>query len=253
MDSTLAHSPGHPVLRVPHMTATRPSPPWRDPIRRRLATLWFFKMVGTAGGISLFFPVYFWMMGNPLGRPVHTVPLLDIDLWIPVQAWAFWPYASLWIYVTLAAALARDAAELHRFARSALFLCAIGLAGYAVFPTAVPAWPIDWSRYPTLLFMKSRDGGANAFPSLHVGFAVLSATFVHRELRACAVPMALRWLNLSWGGLIVYSVFGTKQHVLIDAVGGVAAALLALRFGVRFPRRPFAKRRHGKGNPANHG
>jgi membrane-associated phospholipid phosphatase len=93
-----------------------------------------------------------------------------------------------------------------------------------LFPTTVPVFAVDWAQYPALQFLKATDVGGNAFPSLHVAFAVLTAVLLERQLRSVQAPTWLRVLNLLWAFGIVYSTLATRQHVLLDVLGGTLLA-----------------------------
>lgn len=207
---------------------TAPSSPahsasWYVALGRRFATLWVLKMIGTTVGITGFFVLYFWVMHNPPTEPV-VMPLTALDHWVGVSDDAMVLYGSLWFYISLAPAFAKDKAELWACARDAAVMAGIGLAVFWFFPTAVPAFAVDWTQYPALQFLKSADAGGNAFPSLHVAFAVFTAVLLERQLREVRAPSWLRVINLLWAFGIVYSTLATRQHVLLDVLGGTLLA-----------------------------
>jgi membrane-associated phospholipid phosphatase len=217
---------GSPISKAPPVTfrPATPSPlPWYAALGRRIATLWPAKMLGTTLGISGFFVAYFWVMHNPLWEPT-VMPLTRLDHWVGVNDDAMLLYGSLWFYISLAPAFCRDKAELWACARDAALTAVVGLLVFSLFPTVVPAFAVDWSLYPALQFLKSADAGGNAFPSLHVAFAVLTALQLGRQLRSVGAPAWVRALNVLWAVGIVYSTLATRQHVLLDVLGG---ALLA--------------------------
>jgi membrane-associated phospholipid phosphatase len=190
---------------------------------RRIATLWLVKMIGTTVGISGFFVVYFWVMHNPPSEPT-VMPLTRLDHWVDVSDDAMVLYGSLWFYISLAPAFAKDKAELWACARDAAIMAAVGLVVFWLFPTTVPVFAVDWAQYPALQFLKATDVGGNAFPSLHVAFAVLTAVLLERQLRSVQAPTWLRALNVLWAFGIVYSTLATRQHVLLDVLGGTLLA-----------------------------
>ena len=199
---------------------------WIRELARRTCTLWYLKMPGTIVGISAFLAAYFWIMSNPLGQPA-TMPVTSIDRWIGVSEIALLPYASLWVYVSLAPAFARGVAELENYLRGAAMIAIVGLVVFWFFPTTVPVFPIDWTQYPGLHFLKSTDTGGNAFPSLHVAFAGYTMIVIGRQLRSLCTPPWPRWVNRIWFIAIVYSTIATRQHVLVDVLGGLLLAWLA--------------------------
>ena len=207
-----------------------PSTPWYLALGQRIATLWVVKMIGTTLGISGFFFLYFWVMHNPPSEPT-VMPLTAIDHWVGVSDDAMVLYGSLWFYISLAPALAKDKAELWACAQGAAVMAAIGLVVFWLFPTTVPVFAVDWSQYPALQFLKATDVGGNAFPSLHVAFAVFSAVLLGRQLRSVRAPAWTQWVNVLWAFGIVYSTLATRQHVLLDVLGGALLAGLVTWVG----------------------
>lgn len=204
-------------------SAALPVTPWHLALGQRFATLWVVKMIGTTLGISGFFVLYFWVMHHPPSAPT-VMPLTAIDHWVGVSDDAMLLYSSLWVYISLAPAFTKNKAELWACARGAALMAAIGLAVFWCFPTVVPSFAIDWSQYPALQFLKSADAGGNAFPSLHVAFAVFAAVWLGRQLRSVQAPAWTLWVNGLWAVGIVYSTLATRQHVLLDVLGGVLLA-----------------------------
>ncbi|WP_261803508.1 phosphatase PAP2 family protein [Variovorax sp. PAMC26660] len=207
----------------PASPSSFPSVPWYMALGQRIAALWLVKMIGTTLGISGFFVLYFWVMHNPPSEPT-VMPLTPLDHWVGVSDDAMLLYGSLWFYISLAPALAKDKAELWACARDAAIMAAVGLAVFWLFPTTVPVFPVDWAQYPALQFLKATDVGGNAFPSLHVAFAVLTAVLLGRQLRSMKAPAWTHAVNVLWSLGIVYSTLATRQHVLIDVLGGTLLA-----------------------------
>ena len=146
-----------------------------------------------------------------------------------VTEYALLPYASLWLYVSLAPAIAADMASLRRYVAGALTIASLGLATYWLFPTVTPGFGVDWAQYPALQLLKASDLGANAFPSLHVAFAAYTAVVIARELRSLQSPAWARGVNWAWCAAIVYSTLATRQHVMVDVIGGLALTWFAVR------------------------
>lgn len=200
---------------------------WVPSLLRRVRTLWVTKMVGTTLGISAFFVLYFWVMHSMAGEAV-TVPMTPVDHWIRVSEFALLPYVSLWLYVSLAPALAPNMAALRMYIAGALIISGLGLAIYWIFPTTTPGFGVDWSEYPALRILKASDLGGNAFPSLHVAFAAYSAVVIAGELRTLGAPAWVRGGNWLWCAAIVYSTLATRQHVVLDVIGGLLLTSFAV-------------------------
>lgn len=197
--------------------------PWHTEVRRRLGRDWLVKMSGTMGSIAGFFVLFFWVMHNP--PSAHTVmPLTVIDYWVAVSDQAMVLYSSLWLYISLAPALAKDRGELLSCARDAAIMATLGLTVFWFFPTTVPDFSVDWTQYPALQMLKATDVGGNAFPSLHVAFAALVAVQLKRQLSSVNAPVWVHVANMLWALGIIYSTLATRQHVLIDVLGGLLLA-----------------------------
>jgi len=185
--------------------------------------MWVTKALGTTVWITVFFVFYFEIMNLTAGA-VTVMPLTAFDRWIEVREWTAGLYVSLWVYVALAPALAGHRTEIGVYCRAAALMSVLGLGFFWLFPTAVPIFDVDWAQYPALAYLKAADVAGNAFPSLHVSFAVFSAAVIHHQLRAIGAPRGLRLVNALWCVGIVYSTLATRQHVVLDVLGGVALA-----------------------------
>ncbi len=232
---------------MPTLAALSPAPsPWPHLLWQRVCHLWWIKMVGTAVSISAFFVAYFWLMETTAHRAV-TVPTTALDAWVGLNAWAIVPYASLWLYVSLAPAFAANLGALRSYMAGALAIIGLAFATYWVFPTVTPSFGVDWAMYPMLGFLKTADAGGNAFPSLHVAFACYTAIVIGSQLRSIQAPRWARAINGAWCVAIAYSTLAIHQHVALDVVGGVLTTCVALRLVARVRRH--ARRRRQRVHP----
>jgi hypothetical protein len=204
---------------------------WKHRLSERLRTLWLFKMLTTMGAIAAFFYAYFWVMHHPLSA-VTVMPVIWIDDLVSFQPRSLYLYATLWVYLALGTALAKDLRELVAFGAASLAMIVVGLGIFMLVPTKVPDFPIDWDRYPSLAFLKTVDVTGNACPSLHGAFAVFTAVVLHRHLTEIGAGRSLFAGNLLWCLGILYSTVATRQHVALDIIAGSilagAAAILYL-------------------------
>jgi membrane-associated phospholipid phosphatase len=207
---------------------------WKHELKRRVGTHWVLKMIATMGGIGIFFCAYFWVMRHPLSAET-VMPVTWIDDLVFFSPRSFPLYASLWVYVALGPALAKDGQELAAWGAASLAMTVVGLGLFMILPTKVPDFAIDWSRYPSLEFLKTVDVSGNACPSLHAAFAVFTAVVLHRQLTAIRAPRTLLACNALWCLGIVYSAMATRQHVALDVIAGsvlaVAASIVYVRAG----------------------
>lgn len=202
---------------------------WTHAVAVRMRTLWLTKMLGTSLSIAAFFPIYFWIMQATAYRAA-PVPVTGLDAWLGVQQWAIVPYASLWLYVSLPAAFAANRQALLTYASGALVMVVTAMFVYWMWPTYVDATGIDWSQYPLMQFLKSSDAGGNAFPSLHVAFALFAARVLHSQLASIQAPGWTRWFNGAWCLAVVYATLATRQHVLLDVAGGMVTGWVAVHW-----------------------
>lgn len=201
---------------------------WFHEVQARVRAWWGAKLVGTTGGMAVFFVAYFWVLRHP-HFAVSIMPLTPVDRAIGIWSAAVPIYLSLWFYISLAPALLRDGRELASYAVAAVVLSVVGLGCFFFWPTAVPTPEVEWSRYSGLSFLKAADAAGNACPSLHVAFAVFSACWFERSLRELRAGPMLRAANWLWCVGILFSTIAVRQHVFLDVVSGTAlGAMVAI-------------------------
>lgn len=194
---------------------------WPPELRRRLISAWVSKMLATTLGISAFFVAYFWVLHFPQ-ETVTTMPLTALDRLVPIAPQALPLYLSLWVYVSIGPALLRDGRDLAAYGAATFVLSAAGLGIFLLWPTMTPDFGVDWSRYPSMAFLKRVDVTANACPSLHVAFAVFTGIRLDRLLRDIGLGRTLQALSVLWCAGIVYSTVAVRQHVVLDVAAGAA-------------------------------
>ena len=208
------------------------APSWHRQIADRVVYLWPLKAFGTMSFMVLFFWGYFAVLHNPLTPPL-VMPVTWLDTWIGFSPSAFPAYVSLWVYVSLAPALLGNLRSLLGFGLWIGWLCVFCLAIFWLFPTSIPPFPIDLKAYPAFAIIKGLDASSNAFPSLHVATAVFAAFWLNRLFGQINAPKILQWLSALQCSVIIWSTIATRQHVVLDAVGGVVVgavfAVLSLR------------------------
>jgi len=182
---------------------------------------WPTKMIGSIVSMSAFFVVYFWILNHPL-FPLTTIPRTFLDTLVPFFPPALFLYVSLWVYVPLAPSLLGTRRELWCYLLAAAALSVIGFAVFLLWPSSVPRPEPNAGAAPSLLYLKAVDASGNAFPSLHVAFAVFTALWLRRLLRDLGAGPLSRALNWAWCAGIVYSTLAIRQHVALDALAGAA-------------------------------
>ncbi len=184
---------------------------------------WGLKAVGTSAFMWGFFLIYFHLLENPRTAPAE-MPLTPLDAWVPFHpvAWLF--YLSLWVYTSLPVALQPSLRQLIYYGLAIALLCATGLTFFYWWPTVIPVSHVLPDDH-TWNLLAGVDAPGNAFPSLHVATSVFSAIWIDARLREIGLGHRWRWANGLWCLAIVLSTVATRQHVVLDVVGGLVLAL----------------------------
>jgi|GEM_PF-130805 len=211
--------------RIDKLTVTSSGAVWQHEMLARLCALWLVKMLGTTFGISTFMIAYFWVLHHP-AFPVTIMPLTSLDRALAYHPEALPLYLSLWVYISLGPALLKTGKELAAYAATACVIGAIGLTIFFNWPTAVPVFAVDWSQHSLMSVLKKLDLAANAFPSLHVAFALFTAIWLDVLLKKAKTGWPIRLLNWLWCAGILYSTLAVLQHVVLDVAGGMALGMM---------------------------
>lgn len=211
---------------------TSPQTPWYRQIAAVIPRYAYLKSIGTMLFIGLFFGAYFYLLKDP-AYPTTVMPVTLLDRLIGFQPLALPMYLSLWVYVSLPPALLATRRELYGYGVAMAGTCLAGLIVFYLWPTAVPAAHIDWTRYPDVDFLKTMDASGNACPSLHVATAVFSGIWLHHLLRRFGAPPWILIVNWAWCIGIVYSTLATRQHVVVDVLAGLMLGLLGAYLSLR--------------------
>lgn len=207
--------------------------PWHRQAGTRIAALWGLKFGASIGFIGIFFVGYFLLLKYPVFEP-RSMPVLALDRWVPFQTGALWVYISLWLYVQLPVALLLHYSDVVSYGKALVAMSAVGFAIFFFFPTTLTASDIDWTQHAAFRTLKEVDASGNACPSLHVAFALFSACSLARTLRKIRAPRVVLVINALWCAGIIYSTVATRQHVVLDVVGGIVLALAVWQVYARF-------------------
>lgn len=159
---------------------------------------------------------------------------IALDHAIPFLPWTLPLYMSLYVFVLIAVVLTTE--QNFRQALAALIVtAALSFALFMLIPAAYPQ-PDPSTMAPPWDFAYRRlheaDGAQNTFPSLHVGFTAGIAWMLrHHRLKVF-------WFI--WGAAIVLTTLTTKQHFVVDVIGGLVVALVAHMLASRFLAKRFA-------------
>jgi membrane-associated phospholipid phosphatase len=181
--------------------------------------------------VTLFALVPFYLVIGELvqGGPMH-VPEVALDRAIPlVPAWSV-VYGSLLLAALLPVMVVHQQELVRRTILAFLMAWLVAYAVFLAYPTASSRPEevagdgfFDW----TLRIIYESDIRYNCFPSLHVAQCFIAALVCHRVHRGLGAVAGV------WAGLVALSTLFTKQHYVLDVVGGVTLAVVAWLFFLR--------------------
>jgi membrane-associated phospholipid phosphatase len=155
---------------------------------------------------------------------------------LTAAAWTYWNSEFTCIGLTLLWVYLRRYPHFKRFRNAILLANVIGLAGYAIMPTA-PPWMfpsegfVDGVNHASGLIQSLANPYA-AMPSLHAGDALIVGVFM--------VATCRRWWTRAlwalWPAWVWFCVMATANHFLLDVVAGIGVALVSLLVVFATPR-----------------
>jgi membrane-associated phospholipid phosphatase len=146
--------------------------------------------------------------------PIWTFPYLLSLLW--------WGISIIW------ATLKMDAKLFRAFGVAMIASLLTSYAVFIIFPTYVERPPLESGDWTTrlLALVYNNDQVNNAFPSGHTYTSVIIALFWWRWFHRFG------WLWFGMVAVVVLSTLFTKQHYLLDPIGGILWGWFAYRFGL---------------------
>jgi hypothetical protein len=195
---------------------------------QKLRVLIPLAAVNTAG--------YLLLNQHPL-RPPSPLPLSFADRVIPFLPWTVWPYALLLLSDVALPLLLRTRRVFRDMLVAYGAAIPLNFLGWACFPTTYPrpaapaASSLTGAAYALLVAV---DTPACCFPSGHITIPALACWGVGRE------QPGLRPYLYGAFALLALSVLTTKQHYVVDVLGGLGTALAGVAL---------ARWRAGKASP----
>lgn len=181
-------------------------------------------------GLVAMVPLYLFIGGPTPGR-VHHAPAIALDDALPLApAWSL-IYGALYAYlIALPVFVVREEEHLRRTVRAYL---AVWISAYLVFlayPTVAPRpATVEGTGFGAwgLRLLYDMDPPFNCFPSLHVAHSFVSA------LTCLRVHGGVGRTALAAAALVALSTLFTKQHYVLDVVGGICLAVVAFARFIR--------------------
>jgi prolipoprotein diacylglyceryltransferase len=201
-----------PLLSLPPDTAEAPT----------LAERWTVSL----GVLGFWLVLYETLALLPVPRDAVIAYLPFESRW-PVVEWTEPFYAATYIIVGLAPFFAATRSSLRRLALRGWVANGLMILFFIGIPLIAPPRPFVPTSFLGNLLMLERtiDTPANAFPSYHVVWILLSiGVYAERFRRSAQLWWAL-------GAAIVISCVTTGQHALIDVVAGLATGAAILKGG----------------------
>lgn len=149
-------------------------------------------------------------------------------LLLTAAAWTYWNSEFTVLCATLLFVYLRRHEHFARFRNAVLLANVIGLAGYALMPTA-PPWMFpglftDGVNHSTGLVNTLANPYA-AMPSLHAADALIVGILL---FKACRHWWA-KALWAAWPAWVWFCVLATANHYVLDVAAGILVALVALK------------------------
>lgn len=172
-------------------------------------------------------------------RPLH-VPELALDRAIPLQpAWSV-VYGSLLLAALLPVFVLHRQELVRRTILAFLMAWLVSYAVFLIYPTVTARPEVvtgDGFFAWALRQIYDSDVQYNCFPSLHVAQCFLAAFACHRVHRGVGIAAGV------WASFVALSTLFTKQHYVLDVLGGMVLAYVAYRAFLRgYPREDIPER-----------
>lgn len=191
------------------------------PLADRLAA----SLVLYAGVMSIYFAA------GHVARPPHLGLETRLDAAIPFVPEGMAGYALAYVVPVALLWVETSRAGVRRMSRACLLAYAMAAPFFVLLPVADRDPPVTGDTWAErlLVFNRAADLTKNAFPSMHVGLAVLLALIAWRRSKPWGIALALCAVVIAVSTLLV------KQHFLVDIPAGALVALAAftLVYGAR--------------------
>lgn len=147
---------------------------------------------------------------------------LPLDDRIPLLPWFVVPYIGFFVFIGFSIFLVWNTQFIQPLLASLLFAYVVAFAVWYLFPNGVKRPEISGTGlfHRILRFIYKTDHDTNAFPSGHVFVTLICAYYV--SLGRPEMALAAWTIAVS----IVLSTLFTKQHYVVDIVGGTLVFFL---------------------------
>jgi membrane-associated phospholipid phosphatase len=158
--------------------------------------------------------------------PPFQLPLYALDLSIPILPWSFLVYISDYALFLTVLFLHDNLGFFNAFAKQAFAVLVVCGLFFLFLPTTYPR--PEYPQAPNVFLagvmwvIRNWDTPNNCFPSMHVAMTAIGVwSLRNRDGRLVSVYSL-------WALAIFVSTLTTKQHYILDVLGGIAVAVIVL-------------------------
>jgi len=183
--------------------------------------MWYaWKVFLTFFTVGVVMSVYFPVMELTMHRSQELG--MSIDDKIPFVPWTFWIYFPIYLAGLLFSVLMiRDVRIFNRALVAIALVTLLSTIVYLILPSNYPR-PLEWQgegvTADVIYWFWTIDRPNNTFPSTHVANATIAALAMWLDRNPG------RYVNYLSALGVVITIHTTKQHYVIDAIGGLAMA-----------------------------
>lgn len=148
----------------------------------------------------------------------------SVDDRIPLIAWFVYPYVGFLPYIAISIAFVWNTSHIVSFLASLSIAYALASLFWYLFPNGVKRPDVIERRlqHRLLVYIYKTDRDTNGFPSAHVFTSLICAYYLTTAFPGYSV---ISWLI---GLLIAISTIFTKQHYVLDLLGGFIVFVLSI-------------------------
>ena len=154
-----------------------------------------------------------------------------IDRVIPLVPITIWPYLLFIPYLIFCAVLLWLTPIFIPYILTFILTSGLSVLVWAVIPNGVTRPKLSRVTSLSMRLLKyvyTHDGDSNGFPSAHVSYTIVSTHYLAQVLPHHAI---LLWCIAT---IISISTVTTKQHYVLDLIGGLTLAILTITVVERF-------------------
>lgn len=169
-------------------------------------------------GIIIFFLGLYSIVNHlPLQR--YSIPFMFREDLIPFLPWTIVVYLSVFVQYFVVIYQIPDK-FLGILTKRFLVLLGITLVMFIIFPIEYPRHLYSSDSF-LITILRFADGPGNCFPSLHV----IETIFITACYWFLEKNIWRKLMMVLWSMLIIISVLTTKQHYIIDIIGGIVLVI----------------------------